>query len=103
MELSELVQFRHLLLAFCDITGLVWKVRLSDGAVFQRYALADGDGNQPKPFKTEWATVRDGVIWVGSIGRPWVVDGQILHRNAEWVKSIDEVCARVRARARARV
>ena len=58
MELSELLRYRHLLLAFCDYTGLVWKIRMEDGRVFQRYAIADGDGNQPNPFKIEWATVK---------------------------------------------
>ena len=91
MELSELVQYRHLLFAFCDSTGLVWKVQLPAGEVLQRYAIADGDGEQPKAFKSEWATVKDGLVWVGSMGRPYVLDdGTVLHRNAEWVKTLDE-------------
>lgn len=48
-------RFGSLLLAFCDYTGLVWKIS-RDLQVFQRWALADGDGNEPKPFKAEWAT-----------------------------------------------
>ncbi len=40
MELSELVQYRHLLLAFCDSTGMVWKVNPNSGTVLQRYAIA---------------------------------------------------------------
>lgn len=40
MELSELVQYRHLLLAFCDSTGMVWKVNPTTGTVLQRYAIA---------------------------------------------------------------
>ena len=60
MELSELVQFDHLLLAVCDITGLVHKVTIKDNKakVLQRFALADGNGNSNKPFKSEWATVK---------------------------------------------
>jgi soluble calcium-activated nucleotidase 1 len=106
MELSELVVFNRLTLAFCDFSGIVYKIGLNDPrpnyvngagedepgiAVFQRWALADGDGNQAKPFKTEWATIKDGSLWVGSIGFEWYKpDGTILHRNAEWVKVVDE-------------
>lgn len=67
MELSEVCKFGSLLLAFCDYTGLVWKIS-RNGEAFQRWALADGDGNYAKPFKSEWATVKDGDIWVGSNG-----------------------------------
>jgi len=53
--------------------------------------FADGDGEQPKPFKSEWATVKDGLLWVGSMGRPYVDEhGTALHRNSEWVKTVDE-------------
>ena len=87
MELSELVRYNHLLLAICDITGIVWKILLPEGGApdqaaaglgggagggeggrvgecFQRYAIADGDGEKAKPFKGEWATVKDGLLWV---------------------------------------
>lgn len=36
-------------------------------------ALRTGNGDEPKPFKGEWATVKDGVLWVGSVGKEWVV------------------------------
>ena len=32
---------------------------------------ADGDGDEAKPFKTEWATIKDGKLWIGSIGFEW--------------------------------
>ena len=97
MELSELVWFRHRLLAMCDYTGLIFKITPGFSHVFQRYAIADGEmlatsmaildsrradsarvrapgnGDEPKPFKGEWATVKDGVLWVGSVGKEWVV------------------------------
>eukprot|EP00051_Salpingoeca_urceolata_P028439 m.486887 g.486887 ORF g.486887 m.486887 type:complete len:512 (+) comp24656_c0_seq1:371-1906(+) len=89
MELSELTRFNHLLLGFCDYTGLIFKIVPEDGRVFQRYALADGNGDEPKPFKNEWATVKDGRLWVGSIGKEWITPtGDVLHHNAEWVKTI---------------
>lgn len=32
------------------------------------------------------------MVWVGSVGKPWVDSetGDFVHRNAEWVKTIDE-------------
>lgn len=42
MELSEIVKFRHLVFALCDITGIVWKVQVADGTIMPRFALADG-------------------------------------------------------------
>ena len=64
MELSELVSFNNLLLGMCDYTGLVFKIVPPENSpegkaqVYQRYAIADGDGDEPKPFKIEWATVK---------------------------------------------
>ena len=43
MELSELVWFRHRLLAMCDYTGLIFKITPGFSHVFQRYAIADGE------------------------------------------------------------
>ena len=96
MELSELVQYKHLLLTMCDITGLVFKIKPDKNdqpQVLQRWALADGDGEQAKPFKSEWATVKDGLLYIGSIGKEWTIvadnKSHVLHRNSEWVKTID--------------
>lgn len=89
MELSTLVHFRHLMLAMCDFTGLVFKIVPGQKHVLQRYAIADGDGNAARPMKMEWATVKEGRIWLGGVGKEWNQNGVILHRNAEWVKTID--------------
>jgi len=73
----------------CDYTGIIFKIE--KGQVFQRQAIADGNGNQPKPMKIEWATVKDDLIYLGSIGKEWVVpDKPPLHYNAEWIKTIDQ-------------
>jgi soluble calcium-activated nucleotidase 1 len=90
MELSEVIRFRHNLLALCDITGLVWKVRVADGSIFQRYAIADGNGEVPKPCKIEWATRKDGHLMVGSVGKSFLDDetGQFINRDSEWIKVI---------------
>ena len=83
MEFSELVRYDHLLLAVCDVTGLVFKIKPEEGKIFQRWALADGDGEESKPFKGEWATVKDGVLWLGSTGKEWTrLDGTVKHRNS---------------------
>lgn len=40
-----------------DITGVVFEV---DGSqAVQRLLLSDGNGRSAKPFKSEWATVKD--------------------------------------------
>eukprot|EP00038_Savillea_parva_P015122 m.218905 g.218905 ORF g.218905 m.218905 type:complete len:386 (-) comp30136_c0_seq1:70-1227(-) len=99
MELSELVRYGHVLLGFCDITGLVFKISVGDDTsnnVLLRYAIADGNGNAAKPFKSEWATVKDGLLWVGSTGKEWndwdPASGKeiVKHTNTQWVKTIEE-------------
>lgn len=90
MELSELVSYNRLLIAFCDYSGIAYKIDPITGKTFQRWAIADGNGDEPKPFKGEWAAVKGDTIWLGSIGFEWYGgNGEILHRNAEWVKLID--------------
>lgn len=90
MELSELVVYKRLLIAFCDYSGIAYKIAPASGKTFQRWAIADGDGDEPKPFKAEWATIKGDSIWLGSIGFEWLdKDGAILHRNTEWVKVIN--------------
>lgn len=90
MELSELVRYEGRLFAFCDITGVVFEVDAAGSHAVQRLILSDGNGRSPKPFKSEWATVKDGLLIVGSMGREWVGDdGRIQHYNPQWVKQID--------------
>lgn len=90
LELSELVRYNGQLLAVCDITGIVYEVDLAKRKAYQRWALGDGDGFNTKPFKSEWATVKDGALLIGSMGREWVAeDGSIEHFNNQWVKTID--------------
>jgi soluble calcium-activated nucleotidase 1 len=88
MELSELIKFKSSLLSVCDYTGIVYAIS-PEGEVFQRYALADGNGKESKPFKAEWATLKDDLLYIGSIGKEWTRNGEILHFNPQWVKTID--------------
>ena len=39
------------------------------------YKQTDGNGREPKPFKIEWATEKDNLLYIGSFGKEWVVDG----------------------------
>lgn len=89
MELSALVNFEGKFFAFCDYTGSIMRIR--EGRVFPRQNIVSGDGKTTSmPFKTEWATIKDGRIVLGSNGKEWVSDnGTVLHRHLEWVKTID--------------
>eukprot|EP00931_Biecheleriopsis_adriatica_P047661 TRINITY_DN27497_c0_g1_i1.p1 TRINITY_DN27497_c0_g1~~TRINITY_DN27497_c0_g1_i1.p1 ORF type:complete len:398 (-),score=87.48 TRINITY_DN27497_c0_g1_i1:96-1139(-) len=90
MELSELVRFDGKLFAMCDSTGLVFEIDPLQNLAFQRQALPDGNGKVMKPFKAEWATVKDGKLLIGSMGREWVGDdGQVEHFDPQWIKSMD--------------
>ena len=52
--------------------------------------LSGGNGRSAKPFKSEWATVKDGELIIGSTGTEWVdtASGAVLNRDPEWVKVI---------------
>jgi len=90
MELSELVHFGGRLLAFDDRTGVVSEIDLENRLAIPRYILMEGDGHTNKGQKTEWATVKDGQLYVGSIGKEWTNSkGQTLHYNPQCVKVID--------------
>ncbi|XP_052863020.1 apyrase [Anopheles cruzii] len=69
MELSELVVFNGKLLTFDDRTGLVYEVE--GDRVLPWVLLMDGDGRTGKGFKAEWATVKDQILYVGSMGKEW--------------------------------
>lgn len=51
--------------------------------------LTDGDGNSPKGFKSEWATVKDEHLYVGSMGKEWTSStGEYLNDDPMFVKRI---------------
>lgn len=51
--------------------------------------LTDGDGISPKGFKSEWATVKDEHLWVGSMGKEWTSsNGEYLNDDPMFVKRI---------------
>ncbi|XP_035903168.1 soluble calcium-activated nucleotidase 1 [Anopheles stephensi] len=87
MELSELVVFNGRLLTFDDRTGLVYEI---DGEkVLPWVLLMDGDGRTTKGFKSEWATVKDQVLYVGSMGKEWTTStGDFETNDPMYVKAV---------------
>ncbi|CAH1391499.1 unnamed protein product [Nezara viridula] len=87
MELSELVTFNGKLLSFDDRTGLVFIIE--DDNAYPWLLLTDGDGKTNKGFKAEWATVKNGYLYVGSMGKEWTSpQGELVNFNPMWVKRI---------------
>lgn len=88
MELSELLTFNGKLLTFDDRTGLIYEIQDKD-KIIPWIILTDGDGNNMKGFKSEWATVKDHVLYVGSMGKEWTTShGDYQNENPMWVKAI---------------
>lgn len=87
MELSELVTFNGKILTFDDRTGLVYE--LIDDKVIPWVLLMDGAGRTAKGFKSEWATVKDEVLYVGSMGKEWTTStGKFESFDPMYVKAV---------------
>ena len=85
MELSELTVYNGHLVTVDDRTGVVYRVA-ADRAV-PWVILGDGDGSRSKGLKAEWATVRDGELWVGGLGKEWTTpQGELASYDPMWVK-----------------
>lgn len=89
MELSALTPFDGRLFTMDDRSGAVFEVT-SQLKVVPRWIVMEGDGANGKGFKTEWATVKDGLLYVGSFGKEYTnpKDGSVTNRNNLWVKTI---------------
>ena len=87
-EMSELVVWRHELYTFDDRTGGVFKVT-KDLDLIPEIILMEGDGQNSKGQKTEWATVKDDVLMVGSFGKEYVRGGKVTSTNNMWIATID--------------
>ncbi|EDV42762.1 uncharacterized protein Dana_GF16866 [Drosophila ananassae] len=87
MELSELVTFNGKLLSFDDRTGLIYEI--ANDKPIPWVILLDGDGHSAKGFKSEWATVKQQTLYVGSMGKEWTTSaGDFENHNPMYVKAI---------------
>lgn len=87
MELSELVTFNGRILTFDDRTGMVYEI-VGDKVV-PWIILMDGDGRSAKGFKSEWASVKDEVLFVGSMGKEWTTaNGDFESYDPMYVKAV---------------
>lgn len=87
MELSEFVTFNGRLLTFDDRTGIVYEL-INDKSI-PWLLLMDGNGISDKGFKSEWATVKDQLLYVGSMGKEWTsATGEFVNNDPMYVKTI---------------
>lgn len=89
-EFSELQIFNNRLLTFDDRTGDVFEIlNKPDGQssfVVPRFVLTEGEGDTDKGMKWEWATVKNGELYMGSMGKEYTnKDGSIANTNNLWV------------------
>jgi soluble calcium-activated nucleotidase 1 len=89
MELSGLQFWNDKLYTFCDRTGIVYE--LDGSRAMARFILPEGDAKtSQKGFKSEWATVKDGNLVVGSIGKEWTDGkGNVLNHAPMFIKIIE--------------
>jgi len=90
MELSELTLFDDRLLAFDDRTGSVFEIlskdKGTDSFVVPRFVITEGSGDTDKGMKWEWAAVKNGELYMGSMGKEYTnPDGSIANTNNLWV------------------
>jgi len=95
MELSELTIYKNRLLSFDDRTGTVFELLSTpdgkDSYVVPRFVITEGDGDTDKGMKWEWATIKDGELILGSMGKEFTnPDGSIDNTNNLWVAVLND-------------
>jgi soluble calcium-activated nucleotidase 1 len=90
-EFSELQLYNNRLLTFDDRTGDVFEI-INDSAdptkskVVPRFVITEGEGDTDKGMKWEWATVKDNLLYMGSMGKEYTrPDGSIENENNLWI------------------
>ena len=97
MELSELTLYDGRLLSFGDRTGIIYEfIRRGEGeegggiVSVPRFILSEGSGESDKGMKVEWATVKGGMLYVGSFGKEFTnKEGEVVNNNNMWIVIID--------------
>jgi len=90
MELSDLTFFNNQLLTCDDRIGIIYEVDAERYQAIARHILVDGNGRSSKSFKCEWTTVKDGLLYVGGLGKEWTTpEGVVISRDPQYVKTID--------------
>lgn len=90
MELSELTLYNDRLLTFDDRTGNVYEILSKDGGkdshVAPRLVITEGKGDTDKGMKWEWATNKNGYLYMGSMGKEYTnPDGSVANTNNLWI------------------
>lgn len=93
-EFSELTIFNNHLLTFDDRTGDVFEIMNEKNGknsfVAPRYVITEGNGDTDKGMKWEWSTVKDGLLYIGSMGKEYTrSDGSIANANNLWITIMD--------------
>lgn len=93
-EFSELTVYDNRLLTFDDRTGDVFEILNTpdgeDSFVVPRFVITEGSGDTDKGMKWEWATVKDGLLYMGSMGKEYTrPDGSIANTNNLWIATLD--------------
>ncbi|XP_034830566.1 apyrase [Maniola hyperantus] len=88
MELSELIVYDGRLLTFDDRSGMIFEI--INNKVVPWVILSDGNGHNEKGFKIEWATIKDKVLYVGSMGKEWTTAGGDFESfDPMWIKAVN--------------
>nr|ADG63133.1 calcium-dependent apyrase [Ostertagia ostertagi] len=87
MELSDLSVFHNRILTPDDRTGLISEIK--NNKMIPWVFLNSGPGNTTSPFKCEWMTIKDDVLYVGGHGNVFRNrEGKIVHQNNMWIKTV---------------
>lgn len=94
-EFSELTVFDNRLYTFDDRTGDVFEILNTptgqDSICVPRLVLTEGSGDTDKGMKWEWATVKDGELYMGSMGKEFTDrNGNIVNVNNLWIAIMNQ-------------
>ena len=77
-----------------DVAGSKYVIRPVVGPDGHRVRLTLDGIKKTKGLKTEWSTIKDGALLIGSTGKERTDDdGNVVHRGEMWVKALDATWA----------